>query len=802
MQAKLAQICFFTCLSFSCCLSSVMADHYRVYLIGGQSNANGRGDAAQLTDPLASPQQNVHFFWHRTQETDNVGHLVEDQWIDLAPGSGHGKTKPVYPKEFGLELSFGRQLAAAYPDEKIAIVKYSHGGSNLHSQWAENGPMYQTFVETTRSALQALSDAGHTFELQGMVWQQGEADASAKHAKDYEANLTSLISRVRNDLANSQPLPFVIGGLSNSQNPAITTPGEPWYVARQAQEAVARKLSKVGFVNTDGLSTRVGEPIHFNHTALIAIGKAHAAELIRLESERNSGSKNLPNIIYIMADDQGFGDVSALNPDSKIPTPNIDRIANGGMIFADGHSSSSVCTPTRYSVLTGRYHWRTHLQKGVLGGFSKPLISPGRTTVASLLKQHGYKTACIGKWHLGWDWPLKDGGTANDEGNFSGGFDGGWNVDYTAEIKNGPCDLGFDTFFGISASLDMPPYVYVRDRTPTEPATVEKAFHRKGPAAASFEAVDVLPTITEEAVKFINEQAKTDQPFFLYFPLNAPHTPIVPTGQWEGKSGINKYGDFTMQVDWTVGQILQAIDDNQIAENTLVIFTTDNGCSPAAKIPELEAAGHDQNYIYRGHKADIFEGGHRVPFVVRWPGKIKPGSRTNQLVGQIDLLATAAEIVGAKVDTNSGEDSVSFLPVLLGTATQPIRNSIVSQSIGGQFAIRDGDWKLCLCPGSGGWSDPKPGSAALANMPTMQLYNLADDPGETNNLVDADPERVTRMKAMLRQIIDNGRSTPGPQLKNDVDVVNGQTDCQTAGEAKSEGESKCQGKEKLITGFG
>ncbi|MGI9473532.1 MAG: sulfatase family protein [Rubripirellula sp.] len=478
-----------------------------------------------------------------------------------------------------------------------------------------------------------------------------------------------------------------------------------------------------------------------------------------------------PNIVFIMADDQGFGDVSALNTDSKIPTPNIDRIANEGMIFTDGHSSSSVCTPTRYSVLTGRYHWRTHLQRGVLGGFSKPLISPGRLTVASLLKQQGYRTACIGKWHLGWDWPLKGGGTANDNGDFSQKFKAGWDVDYQGEIKNGPNDVGFDYFFGISASLDMPPYVFVRNRVPTEEATVEKAFNRKGPAGASFEAVDVLPAITQETVKFIHENADSDAPFFVYFPLNAPHTPIVPTGEWEGRSGVNKYGDFTMQVDWTVGEVLKALEESGQAENTLVIFTTDNGCSPAAKIDELEAAGHDQNYIYRGHKADIYDGGHRVPFVARWPGKVKPGTRSHQLVGQLDLLATAAEITGTSVPKDGGEDSVSFLPALLGNANVPIRNSIVSQSIGGQFAIRDGNWKLCLCPGSGGWSSPRPGRDDLSELPEIQLFNLADDPGEETNLQDQHPDRVARMKEMLRDVIQNGRSTPGPSLKNDAEIV-------------------------------
>ncbi len=482
-------------------------------------------------------------------------------------------------------------------------------------------------------------------------------------------------------------------------------------------------------------------------------------------------SAETPNIIVILADDQGFGDVGALNPESKIATPNIDRLASQGMIFEDAHSSSSVCTPTRYSLLTGRYHWRTTLQKGVLGGFSTPLISAGRTTIASTLKSKGYTTGCIGKWHLGWDWPLKQGGTANDSGDFSKKYEKAWEVDYTKPIQNGPNDLGFDYFYGISASLDMPPYVYVRNRVPTQPATVEKGFNRKGPAGADFEAVDVLPKITDEAVQFIGRGAKTQQPFFLYFPLNAPHTPILPTAEWKGKSGINAYGDFTMQVDATVGQIMKALDDNQIADDTLIVFTTDNGCSPAAKIPELEAAGHDQNYIYRGHKADIFEGGHRVPFIARWPGKVAAGSRTKHLVGQVDLTATVADLTGAEMDSDAAEDSLSFLDTLLGKSDTAVRSSIISQSIGGQFAIRDGDWKLCVCPGSGGWSKPRPGNADLSKLPPMQLYDLGSDPGEESNLFAKHPDRVKTMLGHLQSLIKSGRTTEGTALTNDVEVV-------------------------------
>lgn len=481
-----------------------------------------------------------------------------------------------------------------------------------------------------------------------------------------------------------------------------------------------------------------------------------------------------PNIIFILADDQGFGDVEALNSECKIPTPNLNRIAAEGMYFSDAHSSSSVCTPTRYSILTGRYHWRTHLQKGVLGGYSLPLIAKDRLTVAGLMKEHGYHTACIGKWHLGLSWPLKDGGTANDKGNFANSYADGWNVDYTAPIKNGPTALGFDYFFGISASLDMPPYVYIENDTPTEIPTVEKKFIRKGPAGAEFEAVDVLPKITEKTVDYINRRAasaRNGQPFFIYFPLNAPHTPIVPTGEWEGKSGINKYADFTMQVDHTVGQILKTLDEQKLTENTLIIFTTDNGCSPRGEFDVLAKAGHDPSYIYRGHKADIFEGGHRVPFLCRWPGKIKPGTKSDQLICQSDLMATCAEIVNGTVPEKAGEDSVSILPALLGEATKPIREAVVHQSIGGQFAIRKSNWKLCLCPGSGGWSAPRPGSQQSKGLPEMQLYDLDSDPGEEKNLVSEKPEKVEELKALLAGYIQRGRSTPGAEQQNDVKII-------------------------------
>ncbi len=476
-----------------------------------------------------------------------------------------------------------------------------------------------------------------------------------------------------------------------------------------------------------------------------------------------------PNIIVILADDQGFGDLGANNPQSKIATPHLDALAKGGVRFTDGHTSSGVCTPTRYSLLTGRYHWRTRLQNGVLGGFSPPLIAKDRLTLAGLLKQQGYATGCFGKSHLGMSFPLAGGGYADDGGDFSKNPKDVSKIDFAGDILGGPVDHGFDTFFGISASLDMPPFVWIKDRRMTEIPSATKTWLRTGPAGPKFEAVDVMPSVIDQTIAFIEGQKKTDpsKPFFAYVPLNAPHTPIVPTKEFQGSSGISPYADFVKQVDHDVGRLLASLEKQGLTENTLVIFTSDNGCSPAANIPELRKAGHEPNHPLRGHKADLYEGGHRVPFLLRWPAKVKPGV-SDALVGQIDFLATFAEITGASVPSSMGEDSVSFLPVLRGEKPT-VRQGIVTQSINGSFAFRDGPWKLLLSAGSGGWSSPKPG-AEEAGLPAVQLYDLSKDLGEVANLQAQFPERVAAMKAELEKIIARGRSTPGEDLKNDVPV--------------------------------
>lgn len=479
-----------------------------------------------------------------------------------------------------------------------------------------------------------------------------------------------------------------------------------------------------------------------------------------------AGPTVLPNIVFILADDLGYGDVRVLNPDKgKIATPALDRMAGQGMIFTDAHSGSSVCTPTRYGVMTGRYSWRTTLASGVLGGVSPPLIAEGRLTVAALLKAKGYHTHALGKWHLGLEWAKWPTPAARRSHP-------GWEVDFSQPFKRGPVQLGFETWSGISASLDMPPYTWLEnDRVGAIPETT-KTWVRSGPAAADFEAVDVLPALTKRAIGIIADratEAKNGKPFFLYLPLASPHTPVLPSPAWQGKSGLNAYADFVMQTDDCMGQILTALDQQGLTENTLIIFTSDNGCSPQAGMEELAAKGHDPGAGFRGMKSDIWEAGHRVPFLVRWPAKVKAGSRSGALVCLTDFMATAAAIVGTTLPDNVGEDSFSFLPALEGRGEEG-RRSIVHHSIHGQFAIREGQWKLAFCPGSGGWSRPTDREAREAGRPERQLYDLESDPAEKTNREAAEPETVAHLTQLMKSMISRGRSTPGADQLNDVPV--------------------------------
>lgn len=455
-----------------------------------------------------------------------------------------------------------------------------------------------------------------------------------------------------------------------------------------------------------------------------------------------------PNIVVILADDLGWGDLRCYNPESKIPTPHLDRLAGEGMRFLDAHSPSAVCTPTRYGLLTGRYAWRTRLKSGVLWGYSPPLIEPGRETVASLLNREGYATGCVGKWHLGLGWATRQPAEFGDQSSPAADPT---LVDYTQSLTAGPTSVGFDYFFGIPASLDMDPYVYLEnDRVVALPTGRTaggrhqrqggEAFWRAGPAPEGFHPREVLPKLVTTAEEFIGRQT-AGTPFFLYFPLTAPHDPWVPEEAFRGRSEAGDYGDFVAQTDDAIGRVIAALDRRNAARDTLLIVTSDNGAHwPPADVAKWR---HRANGPWSGQKSDAWEGGHRVPFIARWPGRIKAGSVSDALIGHVDLLATAAELTGATVAAGHGEDSRSFLPVLLGQEPAP-RPPLILHSISGVFAVRQGEWKLIEASGSGGWSAGKVDTAA-------QLYNLQSDPGEQTNLFSTHPDRVAVLRAQITQ---------------------------------------------------
>ncbi len=490
-----------------------------------------------------------------------------------------------------------------------------------------------------------------------------------------------------------------------------------------------------------------------------------------------SDKKKKPNIIVYLADDLGYGDVSCFNPESKIRTVNFDKLAIDGMKFTDCHSSSAVCSPSRYGLLTGRYNWRSALKYIVLAGQSCSLIEKDRMTMAHMLKNNGYNTAAVGKWHLGMDW--KTVGDTKLSINYYEADNSreDFGLDYTAPIADGPNAKGFDYFYGMPASLDQPPLVYIENDRVLEPPTQtvgsHEADHRrpeirflleKGPAAPGFDPRDVVPKMDKKCLELVDELAAKDEPFFLYIPTPAPHTPIVPAREFHGKSGIGEYGDFVLQMDDFIGKMVDKLKELDIFDNTILIVTSYNGCSATSDFPALLAQGHNPSYKFRGWKSDIWEAGHRVPFILSWPEGIKNGTVCTDTICLTDLYATFAEVIGYEIPDNAAEDSISNLRLWQGESYQ-LREATVHHSQLGMYAIRQGDWKLELCQGSGGTWDIIH-NRDLTGLPEMQLYNLKKDIGEQNNLVDEYPEKVTEMKKLLKEYILNGRSTPGEPQPN------------------------------------
>jgi arylsulfatase A len=448
-----------------------------------------------------------------------------------------------------------------------------------------------------------------------------------------------------------------------------------------------------------------------------------------------------PNVVILLVDDMGYGDPGCYNPQSKIATPNIDRLAREGLRFTDAHAPGPLCHPSRYGLMTGRYPFRTDVSRWP----KQPLIEKGQVTISSLLRDQGYRTAMVGKWHLGF----------REKG-------------YDQPLLGGPLDCGFDSFFGLRASTDIAPYFFIRGNRAVTPPTahiaenhsegwspVQGAFWREGGIAPGLELKDVLPRLTDEACAVIHAHATNQpaarQPLLLYLAFTAPHTPWLPAPDFAGKSGAGRYGDFVMTVDAQIGRVLAALDKADMIRDTLLIFTSDNG--PVWYPEDVARFGHAPSGVLRGMKADAWEAGHRMPFIVRWPGRVKAGTVSDQTICFTDLLATFADICGVKLPPGAGRDSFSILPVLEGRQpeNQPIRGPIV-MSAGKAMMIRSGDWKLINQLGSGGFSKPsfikpEPGD------PAGQLYNLRTDLAETNNLYLKHSEIVARLEAEMRRIM-------------------------------------------------
>lgn len=497
-------------------------------------------------------------------------------------------------------------------------------------------------------------------------------------------------------------------------------------------------------------------------SSLFSVVLISVASIVFCDSVTAATAKTAPNIVVILADDMGYGDVQALNPASKIPTPSLNRLAKSGLSFTDAHSPSAVCTPTRYGLLTGRYCWRSRLKRGVLGGYSEPLLEPSQATIPSMLKQRGYQTSCVGKWHLGMKLPYQPDAKADES------WAGDPGIDFEGVIADSPIHHGFDRYFGVCASLDMPPYVYIRnDRfaslpTLQQPAVKFPHFVRQGPRSVDFVIEDCLDKLTGEAVAEIRRMDQQAEPWFLYMPLTGPHKPTQPHQRFRGKTGLNEYGDFVHQVDWTVGQVLDAVKQGKHADNTLVIFTSDNGSymrklsdDETGHVEDSQVQGYSQqdhqaNLHWRGTKADVWEAGHRVPFFVSWPSQIEASGSRSSTITHTDIYATLADAASGSetLSPKEAEDSLSIIPMFLDPA---VKRSVpvINHSASGMFALRSGPWKLVAGNGSGGRQKPK----GKPFEKPFQLFHLEDDPSETQDVASQHTDVVEDLTKQLENLM-------------------------------------------------
>jgi arylsulfatase A len=480
----------------------------------------------------------------------------------------------------------------------------------------------------------------------------------------------------------------------------------------------------------------------------------------------------MPNIIIFYVDDMGYGDFGRNNPNSKIPTPHLDRLADRGMNFTDGHASSGICTPSRYALLTGRHHWRDF--HGIVNTFQDTVFKPGQLTLAKMLQEKGYTTAHIGKWHLGWDWDaIRHPGTEENSIHYS-------DFDWSKRVPGGPLDRGFDHYFGDDV-INFPPYAWIMDdRIVAPPDSMMDVAEwkpikegrwesRPGPMVTGWDPYQNLPVTTRHGVDYIRKHADADKPFFLYFSYPSPHAPIIPNDEFDGKSQAGPYGDFIVETDHSMGQMLAALEESGLAENTIVIFSSDNGAEDYA-FARYEAYGHWSSEPLRGRKRDIYEGGHRVPFVISWPGVVEPGRSSDTLISHIDLMATLASVVGYELPRDAAEDSFDFLPYLSGEVESGPCTSMVHNTFADHYAVRDGDWLLINGEhgyGSTGrtrlesWYENRDMSFAIGGESQgVQLHYLKVDIGQRHNLAAQHPERVKEMQSLLERLREQGYTAP------------------------------------------
>ena len=471
----------------------------------------------------------------------------------------------------------------------------------------------------------------------------------------------------------------------------------------------------------------------------------------------------MPNIVILYADDLGYGDLGCYNAESKIPTPHLDRLALEGMRFTDAHSSSGICTPSRYALLTGRHHWRKFHE--IVNAFCPSKFAADRLTMPEMLKQRGYKTACIGKWHLGWDWnAIKKPGAKPQRGK---GFAAD-QFDWSKPIPDGPLAHGFDHYFGDDVP-NFPPYTWIEDdhvlMAPTAPYVPNPkpregvAEGRPGPMVEGWRQDAVMPELTRRAVEYVHAQKDSSQPFFLYFPFTSPHAPIVPEQSYVGSSEAGPYGDFVTQSDASVGAVLAALDAAGIADDTLVVFSSDNG-PEAYAYARMKRFAHQSPGELRGLKRDVWEGGHRVPMIVRWPAVMGSNQTSDALIGQVDLMATLASLVGFELPEDQAHDSFNMMSLWRGE-TDRIRDFMVHNTYAKKWGIRRGKWALLNQKDGTHNRTPKwVLDSYEQNNKNVMLCDLEQDVGQRVNLAGQHPEVVAELRALLKEVRKRGHSAP------------------------------------------